>query len=196
MENADGVFNAAIILGLVLLFIVFVERATFYLLPKRINFGCGALPAILGLILAIGLLIFGLGRLATSVEQTEGGVNAGAVGQIASVVLVGGFVLFSVLAFVYKKLGAWGITAMVVSFFAAGIFTNLMLRSVLVEDALNDDDLFFISVAVSTVVTGIGAIAARWLLADTSAERLKPRTTPDPLSFGEKRRKRLGKKRQ
>jgi FtsH-binding integral membrane protein len=192
----DAVFNICITLGLMLLFSMFVEWLVgTYVLPK---IKLGSLPLFLGVILGIGLLIFGITQRANmansepnQLEHIETGVGL-LIGAAVSV----GVVLTFGIGYIRHKIGATAMAIMTAAFFGFAVLAYLVLRQN-VPEGLADNDLFFISVSVALFLVGIGAIAMRPLLAnqDYRPEQMKINPTVDPMSFGEKRRQRLNKKR-
>jgi hypothetical protein len=121
---------------------------------------------------------------------------ANAVGLVASVGVIGGFVFTYSLAFVTKKIGPLPLALVLGAFFTTGVIAYAVLRRFIPPEALGDNDIFFVCVAASLVITGLGSWLFRPLFV-LPAAGIPTRYNPlaDPLSFGEKRRQRLNKKR-
>jgi hypothetical protein len=196
LENItpEAIFNLCIALGLMLLFSMFVEWLVgTYVLPR---IKLGSLPLFLGLILGAGLLIFGITQRSSMSQTDQLSRVENGVGLLLSVAVIVGVALTFGIGYLTRKIGPVGLATLIGAFFGFAILTYLVLRRNLPE-GLSDNDRFFISVSVALFLVGIGAAVMRPLLTyqDYRPEQMKINPLPDSLSFGEKRRQRLNKKR-
>jgi drug/metabolite transporter (DMT)-like permease len=197
METAERIFISCIILGLMIMFTVAVEKFTLHLLPKRLRMGDRTV--LLLALLAGGLLIFGLARGGdVSNPQSLNFQQAGnAVGLVAAAGLGGGFILVQVMAFVSKKIEPVNLALLIGGFFAVSILAYLTLRPLFPSEVLHDNDIVFLCAAIAVTIVGMASLLMRGMLRQAPApEQMKINPRVDSLSFGEKRRQRLNKKRE
>jgi hypothetical protein len=191
---AERLFNASILFGIMLLIALSAEMVANYFLPKRID--VGPLIRMVGLVLGISLLGFGLGRLAVNVQESGWEQTASNVGRVVTLVLAGGLVLLAALGYLRRNIALSRLIGSVVGFFAAGIIANLTLRQLVAPDVLTDDDMLFISVVVALALVSVGNLVLRPYFQERSPPaRSAASPVVDPLSFGEKRRRRRNRKR-
>ena len=197
METADRIFSACILIGVMLLFTVIVERSAFYMLPRRLNVNIRVV--LLAAILGGALLLFGLTRGSQSgnPQNLTYPQAANAMGLVATAGLAGGFILVQVMAFVNKKIEPVNLALLIGGFFAVSILAYFTLRPLIPGEVLQDNDIVFLCAAIAVVIVGIASLVMRGMIGQSPApEQLKINPRVDSLSFGEKRRQRLNKKRE
>ena len=125
LENVtpEAIFNLCIVLGLMLLFSMFVEwLVSTYVLPR---IKLGSLPLFLGLILGGGLLIFGIIQR-TSLSQTDPDqlyrVENG-VGLLLSTAVIVGVALTFGIGYLTRKIGPVWLATLISAFFGFAILT-------------------------------------------------------------------------
>jgi acyl-CoA thioester hydrolase len=121
MVTAEAIFSTAITVGLMLLFTLFVEWLVGTYILKRLP--VGRIMNMLAGLLAVSLLVFGLVRQGTpSDPQSLTFEQAGdVVGLLASVAVVGGFVLSFGVSFISKRIGPGMLALALVAFFGSGV---------------------------------------------------------------------------
>lgn len=195
MQPPQTVFDVCVVLGIMILFTLFVEWFVgTYILP-RIHFGIWAY--ILVGILALTLMIFGFARRGIPADSQDMSYKqaANAMGLVAAGSVIGGGALALAAGFLAKRISPFLMAGMIAAFFVLAVIAYMLLRSLIAPQTLTNNDLFFASVFISMTLVGVGSIAFRPILANEAPVQRKYNAIPDPLQAAEKRRQRLNKKR-
>lgn len=196
MVTAEAIFNTAFTLGLMILFSMFVEWFVgTYILKRHV---IGWIAKGIGALLGLALVVFALTR--QGADTAASGADPAQVGNILGLVFGVGlavlFVIVYITLFMSRRIGPLALAINVAALFGVSIVAYLVLRPLIPVEELADNDIIFLCVAAALGVIALGNLLMRPALAEhRTGTQLPINTQVDALSFGEKRRQRLNKRR-
>ncbi len=197
--NSTAIFQTALLLGVMILFTMMVEQLTKSLLPKRLTLG--PVKYLVGLVLGVSLIVFGLSRVIVNVEEAGWETTSNTLTSGALIILIVGLIVTFIIGFMFKKIGPYWLAGLVLGLAGSTVLANLLLRRMLgleelTVDSLQSEELLFLSLVIGAIITGLGALAMRVIMPtdDYDPTHVTDALINDGLLSAARRRERLQKR--
>lgn len=197
--DSTVLFQTALLLGVMILFTMMVEQLTKSLLPKRLTLG--PVKYLVGLVLGVSLIVFGLSRVIVNVEEAGWETTSNILTNGALIILIVGLTVAFIIGFMFKKIGPYWLAGLVIGLAGSTVLANILLRRMmgleeLTVDSLQNEELLFLSLVIGAIITGLGALAMRVIMPtdDYDPTHVTDALINDGLLSAARRRERLQKR--